>query len=130
MFSFKTQQALAQPFPASAIKHRTQRWKDKKTGQWHTIQFDYVETATVIDRLNTLFGFEWTFTVQEHLRVEHEILVLGVMTVCGVTKTAFGGAVIGTGEEAVVNAYKAAVGDAIKLCAKQFGVGLHLWMTD
>lgn len=130
MFDDKTQQALAQPFPASLIKQRPHEWKDKKTGQARTMKFAYVETAVVIKRLNTVFGCEWTFTVQEHLRIDDQILVLGVLTACGVTKTAFGGAVIGTGEEAVINAYKSAVGDAIKLCAKQFGMGLHLWMTD
>lgn len=130
MFDVKTQHALAQPFPASLIKQRTHEWRDKKTGHRRRMMFDYVETAAVIERLNTVFGFEWTFTVQDHQRIDTQILVLGVLTARGVAKTAFGGAVIGTGDEAVINAYKAAVGDAIKLCAKQFGLGLHLWMTD
>lgn len=130
MFDLKTQQALTQPFPPTLIRQRKQEWMDKKTGTRRMITFDYVETAVVIDRLNQVFGGDWSFTVQDHQRLDSEILVLGVLTARGVTKTAFGGATSGNGDEGTINAYKAAVGDAIKLCAKQFGIGLHLWMRD
>lgn len=131
MMDIILQQSLNQPFPTRLIKQRKQAWTDRKTGQTRTLSIEYVETAAVIQRLNEVFGHDWSFDIRESHRLDDaQILVLGVLTAGGVTKTAFGGSAIGQGDENVINAYKAAVGDAIKLCAKQFGVGLHLWMKD
>ncbi|MBM3263791.1 MAG: hypothetical protein FJY97_10265 [candidate division Zixibacteria bacterium] len=123
------QKALSHPFPGHLIRQRKQAWTDRRTGQTRTLSLDYVETAVIIQRLNEVFGHAWSFDIRESQRIDdNQVLVLGALNAGGVTKTAFGGAAIGNGEENVVNAYKAAVGDAIKLCAKQLGIGLHLWI--
>ena len=123
------QQGLSVPFSAAQIKQRKQEWTDRQ-GKAHVMFFHYVETAVVIERLNQVFGHAWNFEVVETQQIDKQILLRGRLIACDITKTAYGGAAIGVGDENVINAYKSAVGDAIKLCAKQFGIGLHLWMDD
>ena len=129
MLNMTLQRRLETPFPKTLIKKREQKWTDRQ-GKERVMYFDYVETAAVIQRLNETFGHDWSFEVIESEQMDKQILVLGKLTAHGVTKTAYGGDTVGHGEESVINGYKSAVGDAIKLCAKQFGIGLHLWMTD
>lgn len=129
MLSFTLQRELDSPFDKGQIKKREQTWTDKQ-GKRRIMYFDYVETASVIDRLNQVFGHDWSFEVLNTQQIDKQVLVLGKLAAHGVVKTAYGGDTVGPGEEGAINAYKSAVGDAIKLCAKQFGVGLHLWMTD
>jgi hypothetical protein len=130
MLSVTVQRKLESPFPNALIKQRKQQWTDRRTGETKTMYFDYVETASVIARLNATFGHDWSFEVIESNQMEKQVMVLGRLTAHGVTHMAYGGDTQGPGDEGLINAYKSAVGDAIKLCAKQFGVGLHLWMND
>lgn len=133
MFDVGTQEALRTPFPPSAIRQR-------KIPGGKLI--DYVEAADVIARLNDVFGASWSFEIVNSFYEEarSEVLVVGRMTVQDIHHDAYGAATLGRYEygeqkgeilpEALGNAYKSAVSDTIKLCAKQFGVGLHLWQSD
>src|SRR5438477_9330187 len=112
-------QLLEQPFDAKQIKQREGTFGD---------QLDYLEGATVIQRLNDALDGEWTFEVVEHHVYDQEVLVVGRLTHAGVTKMQFGKSamtrsrqdktVISLGDD-----LKAAATDALKKCATLFGVG-------
>lgn len=123
MFDDLTQEALRQPFPASAIKQRKIRGG---------MLVDYVEAATLIARLNDVFGHAWSFTVTNRWREDNECFIQGVLTASGISHEAVGAGEIATNREtgdilSIGDAYKGAVSDCLKLCAKQLGIGLHLW---
>ena len=97
---------------------------------------DYVETHTVITRLNEAFNGTWSFEAVEYKTMEGEIIVKGRLTAEGISKEQFGsneihrhkgqdggkGVPISVGDD-----LKAAASDALKKCATLFGVGLHLY---
>ncbi len=119
---------LQQPFPREAIKQRT--------GGGGT-RLSYVETHTVIRRLNRLieFGMEWSWEINEE-RVDpspdgkgERMTVRGTLTIPGFgSREGYGVQIINArgGEDMV----KGASSDALKKAATLFGVGLDLYGPD
>ena len=96
---------------------------------------DYVEAADVIRRLNQAFDGEWSFEIVEHQQMFDEVVVLGKLTVQGISKMQFGNHQITKAKKdgAVVNIgfdLKAAASDALKKTATHFGVALHLYSEN
>ena len=92
---------------------------------------DYLETASVIRRLNEAFGSEWNFRILEH-GVDTEakaVWVLGELTAVGLTKQQFGAKDIYE-KSTLGDNLKSAASDCLKKCATLFGVGLHLYEDD
>ena len=120
--------ALSEPFTGSDLQTYEKKWVSR-TGDAKSLTLTYAQVSSIIRRLNEVFGGDWNFVIKEYFinSAAAQIVVLGQLTACGVTKEAFGGDAIVDGEENIINAYKGACGDAIRLCARQFGVGLHLW---
>src|SRR4051812_38037341 len=119
-------QLLEQPFDRTQIKQREGAFGD---------QLDYVEGATVIQRLNDALEGDWAFEVVEHQIHEHEVLVLGKLSHEGVTKMQFGKSAITRSRQdkslvSLGDDLKAAATDALKKCATLFGVGLHLYIDS
>lgn len=109
---------LTRPFDAAQVKNRKgPRGK----------MLDYVEAHSVIARLNEACDGEWSFRVLDHEVTDEEVLVLGELSVEGVTKQQFGSK---QREENVPlgDSAKAAASDSLKKCATLFGVGLELYM--
>ena len=114
---------LEAPFDRTQIKQREGAFGD---------QLDYLEGATVIQRLNDALESEWTFEVVDHQIHEQEVFVLGKLSQNGIVKMQFGKSAItrSRATNAVVSLgddLKAAATDALKKCATLFGVGLHLY---
>jgi recombination DNA repair RAD52 pathway protein len=111
---------LTKPFPLQAIKQR-----DGGGGR----RFDYVETHTVIHRLNAATGNNWNFEVVSLEWRNDVLLALGRLEIpghgsrmgIGVQKVSAGG-----GEDLV----KGAASDALKKAATLFGVALELYGPD
>ena len=95
---------------------------------------DYVDTRTVIQRLNDAFEGNWSFEIVSHEQHAGEVSVLGRLTADGISKTQFGSNKISTSKQGEVisigDDLKAATSDSIKKCATLFGVGLYLYGTD
>ncbi len=92
---------------------------------------DYLETASVIRRLNEAFGSEWNFRILEH-GVDTEakaVWVLGELTALGLIKQQFGAKDIYE-KSTLGDNLKSAASDCLKKCATLFGVGLHLYEDD
>jgi hypothetical protein len=119
---------LNEPFPATAIKQR-------QGGGQRT--FSYVEGHTVIHRLNDATDNEWdleivgvesvpwgspdTLLYTAHVRV----------TIPGLgSRDGLGVQLVKPSQPGSEDMAKGAVTDAIKVAAKNFGVGLHLWGPD
>ena len=62
----------------------------QRPGQ-HGKSSSYIETHAVIARLNEAADFEWSFEVTKHEVLADEVIVLGKLTIDGISKTAFGG---------------------------------------
>lgn len=111
---------LTRPFPKNAIKRR-----EGARGR----VFDYVETHTVIHRLNEATDNCWDFRITHQdwrgdlLIVTGELSIpgLGTRTGTGVQKISDGG-----GEDLV----KGAASDCLKKAATLFGVALELYGPD
>jgi hypothetical protein len=95
---------------------------------------DYVDTRTVIQRLNDAFEGNWSFEIVSHEQHAGEVAVLGKLTADGISKSQFGSNRISTSKQGEVisigDDLKAAGSDALKKCATLFGVGLNLYGTD
>lgn len=114
---------LERPFASDQIKQRHGMNGDV---------LDYIEGCTVIQRLNECFDAEWIFEIQDHRVYDDEVVVLGKLTLQGVSKSQFGksritrskkdNSIISLGDD-----LKAAATDCLKKCATLFGVGLHLY---
>jgi len=114
---------LEKPFDPKFIKQRK--------GNFGNV-LDYLETHTVIQRLNDAFEGNWNFEVMEYQQMGSEVVVLGKLTADGVVKMQFGnskvtnnsktGEVISIGDD-----LKAAISDCIKKASTLFGIGLHLY---
>ena len=92
---------------------------------------DYLETASVIRRLNEAFGSEWNFRILEH-GVDTEAKtawVLGELTALGLIKQQFGAKDIYE-KSTLGDNLKSAASDCLKKCATLFGVGLHLYEDE
>lgn len=114
---------LVRPFSPDQIKQRT-------TPLGYTV--DYIETPTVINRMNEAFQGEWSFKILDHKLLEDVVVVLGELTAGGITKQQFGTCELShESEEGVLfslgDGMKAAASDALKKCATLFGLGLQLY---
>jgi len=97
----------------------------------------YVETHSVIDRLNEAFGYKWSWEILGQELKGRQITVKGRLTVKidgeTIVKEAFGSAEIELhkGTKIPVNPlgddFKAADSDAKKKAASLLGIGLHLY---
>jgi len=111
---------LTKPFPKNAIKQR-QGGGGK--------MLDYVETHSVIHRLNEATANCWDFKVTRFEQTGDLIIALGELTIPGLgTRT-------GTGVQKVTerggeDLVKGAVSDCLKKAATLFGVGLELYGID
>jgi hypothetical protein len=114
-------EGLEKPFASSLIK--------KRKGPAGKL-LDYVEVGAVIHRLNAATEGKWSYEVKETTVHEKAVIVLGRMTCDGESREDFGGKVARSDDASLVDAYKAANSDAIKRCARLFGVGLHLYFDD
>jgi len=47
---------------------------------------DYIEVANVIQRLNDAFDAQWSFEVVDRIIEENEVIVLGKLTACDISK--------------------------------------------
>jgi hypothetical protein len=95
-------------------------------------QLDYVESSTVIQRLNKVLEGEWSFTVQGHQINQDEVIVRGQLEINGVVRQQFGGSQITRKTDSnevisIADDLKAATADCLKKCASSFGVGLYLY---
>ena len=93
---------------------------------------DYVETATVIQRLNDAFESQWSFEVTEYQQMNSEVVVLGKLTADGICKMQFGSSKITTNTKTgevicLGDDLKAATSDCIKKASTLLGIGLHLY---
>jgi len=114
--------ALTRPFAPEQV--RTRPGQGGKS-------LSYVETHAVIARLNEASDHEWSFEVVKHEILADEVIVLGKLTIDGVTKMAFGGSTVtrdNSGKElSLADDLKAATSDAVKKTATLFGIGLELY---
>ena len=110
---------LRAPFPKDAIKQR-------KGGGGRT--FDYVETHTVIHRLNSACP-SWDFRLTRFEQVKDVYIATGELTIPGLgTRTGIG--VQRVDERAGEDLVKGASSDALKKAATLFGVALELYGPD
>jgi len=114
---------LAQSFDSAFVKQRDGRGGKK---------LDYLETATVIARLNEVLGPDgWSFRLRDHFKMEDEVIVRGELHVNGVCHQQFGASKIGRDRDgnavSLGDDLKAAASDALKKTATLFGVGLGLY---
>jgi len=113
---------LTKPFPREMIRQR-----QGARGQ----MLNYVEAHAVIARLNEVSDFEWDFEIVKHDVLADEVIVLGKLTIDGVTKMAFGGSGVtrdNSGKEvSLADDLKAAASDCTKKCASSFGIGLEMY---
>lgn len=119
----KNRELLEKPFAPEQIKQRKGSFGDV---------LDYVEAATVIQRLNDSFEAEWAFEITDHRILDDEVLVLGKLTAQGITKSQFGKSKItrAKADQTIISIgddLKAAATDSLKKCATLFGIGLHLY---
>jgi len=106
--------------------------------------FDYVDTGYVIEQLNVLTGFRWDWNVEWQTSIDeaikiNEFIVRGRLTVNGtdkfkgitVSKCDYGNHSIkektGGGYLSFGNDIKASNSDAIKRCARLFGIALDVY---
>lgn len=109
--------ALSAPFPAHAIKQRQGGGNQ---------MFDYVETETVIRRLNATVQV-WDFRITEIKVVEALLVVWGELTIPGLgTRSGTGVQQLRGGEDM----WKGAASDCLKKCATLFNVGIDLYGPD
>jgi hypothetical protein len=111
---------LTQPFPKTAVKQRTGGGGKK---------LDYLETHTVINRLNDATGNNWDFKVTRMDMQGDLMMVMGELTIPGLgTRT-------GTGVQKLTGNFgedlvKGAQSDCLKKAATLFGVGIELYGPD
>lgn len=114
---------LIEPFPPEMIRQREGRGGKK---------LDYLETHSVITRLNEAFAGDWSFEILEYRILDNEVVVHGKLTAAGQTKSQFGGSDISRYQNSdkpvsISDDLKSAGSDALKKCATLFGVGLQLY---
>lgn len=113
---------LERPFPPELIRHRPGRNGEDVT---------YLEAHLIIGRLNEAFGGEWSFNIESHQVLDHEVVVLGTLAAGAVTKSAFGSSSItrtrdGGKPVSIGDDLKSAATDALKKGSTLLGVGLNL----
>ena len=93
---------------------------------------DYIETSSVIQRLNDVLEGNWSFEIVEYIIGEEEVFVKGQLSVGSIVKQQFGGSQITRKKDSkeiicISDDLKAAASDCLKKCATLFGVGLSLY---
>jgi hypothetical protein len=117
---------LEKPFDAVQIKQRP--------GQYGKM-LDYVETSTVIERLNQAFDSDWSFEIISFEVRNDEAICLGKLTVPGnIVKAQFGSCRVSKDKETgeyvgVGDALKGSASDSLKKAASLLGVGLSLYQS-
>jgi hypothetical protein len=91
--------------------------KQRKGSYGNTL--DYVDTRTVIQRLNDSFDGNWSFEIVSHEQHAGEVVVLGKLTADGISKTQFGSNKISTSKQGEV----ISIGDDLKAATWGF---LHI----
>ena len=114
---------LSEPFPTEAIKQR-------KGNFGNTLE--YLESCTVIQRLNGALEGQWSFQIIDYKVGEQEVIVKGQLTVGDITKQQFGGSQITRQKDSreaisISDDLKAAASDCLKKCASLLGIGLYLY---
>ena len=116
---------LEKPFEPSQIKQR-------KGTYGNTL--DYVDTRTIIQRLNDAFDGNWSFEIVSQEQHAGEVVVSGKLTADGISKMQFGSNKISTSKQGEVisigDDLKAAASDCLKKTATLFGIGLYLYGID
>ena len=116
---------LEEAFPPEKI--RTRKARGGK-------ELKYIDTASVVQRLNDVLDGNWSFEVVENRIEQQFIVVLGRLRIDSITKMQFGGKSISYDKSGEVidigDDFKAAVSDCLKKCASHFGVGLSLYVQD
>ncbi|MBT2217811.1 hypothetical protein KK120_18550 [Virgibacillus dakarensis] len=107
---------LTRPFDNNKIFQRVGK---KVNGEY--LYFDYVPSEYVVDRLNEIGTQNWNFFLKESKEIRNEIVVLGSLTIQGITKEAYGSAVIYE-ERGVGNSIKTASSLALTKAASLFGI--------
>jgi hypothetical protein len=101
--------ALRTPFPKEQI--------GKLPATQKRPELDFVGHAAVTDRLNTVLGMDWSYTVDELFSIGETVWIRGTMTVLGCSRVEYG-----DGDDA-----KEAIGNFIRRAAMRFGVAIDLW---
>ncbi|MGC8778776.1 MAG: Rad52/Rad22 family DNA repair protein [Candidatus Caldatribacteriaceae bacterium] len=120
----KNREILEKKFSKKEIKRRP-----GKEGK----ELFYIETSSVIKRLNEAFDGEWSFEIKEkEIDLNRGyIWVLGRLTCGNVVKEQFGFKALSPNHEKSAfdlgDDLKAAASDALKKCATLLGVGLYLY---
>ena len=114
---------LTRPFAPEQIRQR-----EGRGGK----MLDYLETHSVITRLNEAFGGAWSFEVVSHEVTDNEVLVRGRLSAGGHVKEQFGGSEIARHRESgkpvsIADDLKSAASDSLKKAATLFGIGLQLY---
>lgn len=120
----KNREILEKKFSKKEVKRRSDR-----EGR----ELFYIETSSIIRRLNEALDGEWSFEIKEKM-IDLErgyVWVLGRLTCGNVVKEQFGFKVLSRDEEDrsldLGDDLKAAASDALKKCATLLGVGLYLY---
>lgn len=85
----------------------------------------YADSRAIQNRLDEACPGNWSFDWEAAPAFGNSLAVKGMLTVCGVTRCDVGQAEMPTRPDE--EPYKAAVSDALKRCAVQFGVGRYLY---
>lgn len=124
MLSKEILAALSAPYEESVIKTMKGVYGD---------DIRYVPAHVVQKRLNDVLEGRWSFIVQGYEIAGDECLVLGALTIEGITKQQYGGAKITKGEDGAIKSLstdiKAGAADSLKRCSAGFGV-LDSLITD
>ncbi len=113
----KIAEELAKPFDASHIRVKP----GKVAGNGQALALWYIDARAVMDRLDAVVGPEnWEFNWTP-VHSEGRVVVQGVLSIKGVTKSDVGEA---KGED---EPWKSGVSDAFKRTAVQFGIGRFLY---
>lgn len=93
---------------------------------------DYLEGHVVIRRLNEAFGHDWSFHIVNHVVQEDSVVVHVRIDHNGIQKDGYGGRSFTKVKDSnkyvdIGNDFKIATTDGLKVAARLFGVGLHLY---
>lgn len=102
--------------------------------------FDYVPGWWVVDQLNILFGYCWSFEIVKESIGQKELWVLGKLTVqtsngFQIVKTAYGGSEIDKSQSSgevisITDDLKSAATNSLKKAASWLGIGLSLYRNS
>lgn len=118
----KVMKALREPFDESLVEIKPQV-VDRDNGT--ALAVSYVDARAVAERLDSATGGDWEFRAEVVVSATDHVVIKGTLTVCGVTREDFGEYTADNRSD--MEMYKAAVSDALKRAAVQFGVGRDLY---